>query len=126
MVFTETPQLRAFKVRQLAKVALRIEEIPGPAVARIEANAYPNRFTPKGQPRWMADCPRPCGGAEVVSPDSPFLCGSCGATCAVVWPAERDDIEAVLAARPDPMTRNWSPGETVRDLIAENRAHGIR
>jgi hypothetical protein len=34
-------------------------------------------------------------------------------------------IEALLDRRPDAATRNWTPGETVDDLAAENRAHEI-
>jgi hypothetical protein len=41
------------------------------------------------------------------------------------FPPERLEIERVLAARPDPSTRNWWPGETVGELVAENVAHGI-
>lgn len=37
----------------------------------------------------------------------------------------RDAIEAVLVLRPDVTARNWEPGETVAELVAENLAHGV-
>lgn len=36
----------------------------------------------------------------------------------------RDAIEAALLSR-KPANRNWHPGETVADLVAENEAHGV-
>lgn len=43
----------------------------------------------------------------------------------VVVPDSRDEIEALLMARPDPQNRHWLPDETTADLQAENAAHGI-
>jgi hypothetical protein len=43
-----------------------------------------NRWTPIGQPRWIAECPE-CPGAEVVPAEGEFECGSCGATAEVDW-----------------------------------------
>lgn len=43
----------------------------------------------------------------------------------VVLPADREAIEAALLPRPDITTRNWLPGESVADLLAENAEHGI-
>jgi hypothetical protein len=37
----------------------------------------------------------------------------------------RTAVEAVLVLRPDLATRNWTPGETVAQLIVENVAHGV-
>jgi hypothetical protein len=34
-------------------------------------------------------------------------------------------VERLLTFRPDVTTRNWVPGETLHDLLAENVAHGI-
>lgn len=42
----------------------------------------------------------------------------------VALPADRAAIEAALAVRPEE-NRNWVPGETVDDLLRENREHGI-
>lgn len=91
--------------------------------------------------RWIADCPF-CPGAEQIWPQGirraedvafPFgiangilHCGTTGSTCPVDFPDERFDITRVLARRPDERTRNWFPGESVADLVAENIGHGVR
>lgn len=96
----------------------------GPAVvARVSGSA------------WIADCPTlGCGGAEYVSFDRPvFFCCECRNQAAgndylpvvVPKPEKRTEIEAILDARPAPSTRHWYPHETVAQLRAENRAHGI-
>lgn len=90
--------------------------------------------------RWIARCPRPgCAGAESfgrcddgtaggLTGDS-FTCrpqyGGCGLRCAARWPAQVEDIERLTLARPVPTTRNWVPGETLEQLLAENMAHGL-
>lgn len=78
--------------------------------------------------RWVADCPF-CQGAEVVSRRLPvFYCASCGmernggAPARVIFPADADQIEAVLLCRPVVATRNWLPHEAVTRLQAENDA----
>lgn len=74
--------------------------------------------------RWVADCV--CGGAEIVAPDRPMVCGSCGRRCQVDWPDGWQRAEALLDARPEPATRNWYPAsETVDALVAENVANGV-
>ena len=49
----------------------------------------------------------------------------CGEQFAVEIPDEWADVWAVLESRPR-VNRNWSPGETVRDLKRENLLHGER
>lgn len=86
---------------------------------------------------WLASCP--CGARGVPAPGGvvwlrlPLVwCVRCendsvGGRWRPVWlppPAERTAIEAVLALRPHPEDRNWESGETLADLIAQNRAHG--
>lgn len=81
---------------------------------------------------WAAECPD-CHTAMLVWVERPVLMCS-GCLNAVVdhrWrrvtlpkEAERLAIEAVLQARPLPHTRNWRPGETIADLMAENDARG--
>ena len=93
--------------------------------------------------RWVADCDTPyCGEAQEVwarffIPDTPdnvtgrwvryrrmeFVCGNCGKTYLIGWPADKDLIDAALSRRVVPETRNWLPGETVEELEAENTAH---
>ena len=54
-------------------------------------------------------------------------CWDCGATTTLIWPAAPmvAGIERLLAMRPDPNTRNWTPGETLHDLVRENALHGL-
>jgi hypothetical protein len=56
-----------------------------------------------------------------------FQCWDCGARSEVLWPPEGMvwSVERLLLMRPDPMTQNWEPGETLIDLMWENGAHGI-
>lgn len=82
--------------------------------------------------RWLVSCP--CNSAAVVAyPLAGFLCIECGNQYAdgkplpIEWPPATTvaAIEALLAARPFPTNRNWTPGEAIGDLLAENIAHGI-
>jgi hypothetical protein len=77
--------------------------------------------------RWIADCPSPfCRSALAVAPGTPaFTCEDCGADGEIQWPDRVDDISRMLAFRPNPVNRNWEPGETVWDLMDENARHGI-
>ncbi len=50
----------------------------------------------------------------------------CGHIIRIDWPGFRTELWRILAVRPDPITRNWLPGETVEDLKAENLLHGMR
>lgn len=94
------------------------------AVARVEYG------------RWLADCPFGCGGAEVVSLERPvFFCCECRNAAVghqmvrVQCPVEttRAEGEEILLARPDVRNRHWhlDRGESVADLAAENKAHGL-
>ena len=83
--------------------------------------------------RWVVACPS-CSSAQLADPDDPrFFCDRCanadhgGGWARVQFPkpAELAAIEAVLAARPSDEYRNWSPPETVADLVVENEAHGV-
>lgn len=78
---------------------------------------------------WLADCPRPwCTNALAVERGQrEFVCvgpHSCAAVGELTWPADPDAIEAILMLRPVPVTRNWLPGETLEQLLAENAQHG--
>ena len=89
--------------------------------------------------RWLADCPY-CDGAELVHPDERFfVCLSCGnlglgspnkldgdgRILHVEFPPNWHSIERILISRPDEVTRNWNPGETMADLRRENTEHGL-
>jgi hypothetical protein len=80
--------------------------------------------------RWVVTCG--CGGAQLASRARPlFYCLDCAGEAhgfkwlAIVFPRDADAIEAVIARRPDPLSRRWNPGETVEDLTAENAANGV-
>lgn len=86
---------------------------------RKRATAYVNHG------RWVARCPTEgCGSSLVVSPADPrLLCPTCWkGYYPVDFPDDVDAIEAALGERPGELNRNWEPGETVQDLIAENAA----
>jgi hypothetical protein len=99
----------------------------------IEVAAGPKVNARVNRGRWLADCPF-CTGAELVlGDDAVFMCLSCGNQesggkfLLVKFPTSGDvpEIEAALMKRPERF-RNWTPGlESLDDLIAENRAHGI-
>lgn len=86
---------------------------------------------------WVADCPQLwCVHADHYGPGpqtgriggltrTAFSCLYCGLRCRAEWPANAEDIWAVLAWRPMPETRSWMPGETLEDLVIENAAHGL-
>lgn len=79
--------------------------------------------------RWMTTCPF-CYSAQDASPlDQWFFCTNCKNSDAdnqsvpVEWPDNREEIEATLMLRPFMHTRNWTPVETVADLVEENQKH---
>lgn len=81
--------------------------------------------------RWIVRCPF-CPGAEEADPEEPiFYCLSCGnadnygQVMTVEFPANREEIEQALLARPDMGNRNWTAGEELADLARENAAHGV-
>lgn len=78
--------------------------------------------------RWVVLCSGPfCFAAQQVYPGQTLVtCQACETTLGpLIWPADPDAIEAILMLRPDMRTRNWHPGESLEDLLAENVAHGI-
>lgn len=82
--------------------------------------------------RWIVDCPLPgCHEAVHTAPGLPFFCPNClnvtndGRAYQVVFPADLEDIERILSARPLPVTRNWMPGEPIEQLLLENRQHRV-
>lgn len=82
--------------------------------------------------RWVVDCPF-CLSAQLTSPrDRRFFCVECGNVNAggrwlrVQWPdADLAQIEKNLGVRPRVETRNWTVGESVLRLQAENTANGL-
>lgn len=77
--------------------------------------------------RWVGACGW-CPSAMALTPGtSAFRCRECGEATEVVWPSDAMvcGVERLLMMRPNVTTRNWRPGETLRDLMFENGAHGI-
>lgn len=84
-----------------------------------------------GSVRWIAECPdcKAAGlsRAEYVWLQTPLMfCLSCGNVAIerrwrpVLVPPNRLEIERLLLARPDPLTRSWRPGETLDALVVDN------
>jgi hypothetical protein len=100
-----------------------VEHLRRKRIAVVDAGAV----TPYvNHSRWVADCA--CGSGLACSPGiDRATCMECGARYEVVWPDddERADVESVLLARPRGNSRNWSPGDKVADLVAENVARGV-
>ena len=75
--------------------------------------------------RWVVDCPRDgCPESRLATPGV-FICTNCHQIATVEIPPERAAVDAAVAARPVPQTRNWYPGETVEQLYEENETHGV-
>ena len=78
--------------------------------------------------RWVVTCPD-CNNGIYTHPDRGAWCCNCGNTQLdgmqrpVTWPAERDEIEAILASRPQ-ANQHWTT-ETLAELLAENADHGV-
>ena len=103
---------------------------------------------------WVADCPlTDCANVEflfdLIDPQNPnsartvrkptFWCSNCKQVAEVEWCAAEAEVMDVVGRRPVPQTRNWYPadhplavlaglphGQTIADLLAENREHGVR
>lgn len=80
--------------------------------------------------RWVVECPD-CHGAQLACrTDRRFMCNECGNVTIggewrkVAWPANAQEIEAILSERPRDRNRNWRPGETPAGLRAEAAAMG--
>lgn len=85
--------------------------------------------------RWLVRCSNPvCGGAERVNfTTGVMFCCSCRNShvghaflrVRLPSPKQRRQIEEALLKRPDWRYRAWFPGETVKDLDAQNVLRGI-
>lgn len=78
--------------------------------------------------RWIVECPDCCSAQLACPDDRRFMCNNCanvavgGVWRPVTWPKNRDKIEGAIEGRPL-SAQNWSPGETVAFLKAENKAN---
>jgi hypothetical protein len=75
--------------------------------------------------RWIVNCPG-CPNAWLENFEIPPECDNCGTAVKVIPPSDKDREKITLAMLPRPVeNRNWVPGEKLKDLIAENIAHGV-
>lgn len=120
--------LQDWYIGEALKMAVTIERTTGPQVVKARI-LYG---------RWMVDCPR-CNGANDVIPGEPiYLCSCCmwpgvfrpGSEyvaphfAEVIFPENREAIEAILLKRPAIANRNWYPGESIEQLEKENSQLG--
>lgn len=130
-MFGERLDPREHLIRLYPDVAERI-----PPLGHVVATAAP-LVARVNHGVWIAPCP--CGARGTPSPggvvffDTPLVCcarcgnqGVGGGWRRVEIPPENERalIEMVLLCRPNVEDRNWEPGESVADLIAQNAAHG--
>lgn len=107
---------------------------------KITVTAYLNHG------RWVGECPN-CPNAEIVIPGSPFICTAehplvrrgggdqkaqailaaiaMNQAYEVIFPEDKALIEKLNSKRKE-QNRNWKPGESVKDLVAENLDHEIK
>jgi hypothetical protein len=124
-------------------------EHPGETVSVARAYVYGGEWV-AGCPRVDSVSGKLCGGVEFLYIPSRmngprdqrrsfFICSYCGTQAPIDWPGQEHEILQVLSMRPVPGTRNWYPqdhpdavnfhiphGQTVRDLLDENEAHGVK
>ena len=76
---------------------------------------------------WIVDCPRCRDARHLPFGTTAYECVYCGLGMEPAWPSEamRAGVERLLSMRPIAYNRNWTPGETLHDLLAENIEHGI-
>ncbi len=103
---------------------------PADVYLEAEVNAHDLAGRHGWQGRWIVNCP--CGGAEYVDLENQvFMCCSCWNRdrnhqwVKVRMPRFREQIESELVKRPG-RNRFWKPGETLKQLRAENAKHGVR
>lgn len=81
--------------------------------------------------RWLVECPTCCGAQFALQEHPRFMCNYCanvaveGLWRPVTWPTDRAKIEAALDARVLDDNKNWSPGDSVKELLADNVLHGV-
>ncbi|HXI55313.1 MAG TPA: hypothetical protein VNO55_04610, partial [Polyangia bacterium] len=76
--------------------------------------------------RWLGDCT--CGqDAPLIDPEwSLAVCFTCSQVYrTIVMPDQWQAIDAALMRRPFAINRNWTPGETLEELLQENADHDI-
>lgn len=128
----QNPEFLGLPKDREAEAVLRIPSSWPPGVEpRIPDQVAPDALPVKvNHGRWVVECP--CGSAQLASrTDRRFYCVECGNVLfegkwvKVEWPSDNElaVIEQTLAARPFAANQNWSPGETMRALKAENASH---
>jgi hypothetical protein len=78
-----------------------------------------------GHGRWLVDCPHCPHYVLMAWPKNErAFCTGCGTTYLVDFPDDYAEVERILLFR-SVENRNWTPGETIAELRAENEAHGL-
>ncbi len=74
--------------------------------------------------RWCTTCIN-CGNSAYVQPEWHLACcGECGCQMRHVdVPRDYQKIEVALLERPHRENQNWLPGETLFDILRENKEH---
>lgn len=86
--------------------------------------------------RWVVDCPADYCYAAYKVVGSALRCrcenddtcghvGRCRTPIHIAFPDDAAEIKRITDLRPDRATRNWYPGETTDQLVAENMEHGV-
>ena len=85
--------------------------------------------------RWIVDCAADDCRAVLFADRAACECRDesvcdhptvpCGAPIVAVFPDDRANIDGLVSRRPRRLNRNWTPGETVEALKAENLLHGV-
>lgn len=98
----------------------------------MKATAYVNHG------RWIIDCPDDGCHAGLKAIDTGIACDCMdevvcdhpaiphGLAIDITYPDQQDEITRLLDLRPKRGNRNWTPGETVAELKAENVTHAVR
>lgn len=121
-------------LRQMARMGVAM---PPPTVVAPDAPPAYAKVNPldpfEAVARWIARCPDCPGGSSYVWIDGPHVmwCLACANQQIghrwrpVVLPKERLEIERLLSLRPLSSQRAWVPGETLDDLLRDNRGLGL-
>ena len=103
--------------------------VPVEKIAKIVASRKKALIAEINHSRWIVRCPE-CPSAELAPYESGlFMCqNSWNVKDGFKWrrvafPPERKAIEAALSRRLLEEKRNWVPGESVEELIRENKEH---
>lgn len=120
-----------FQERLLEDILPRAAKAGAPVhlIREVAVSRKPPLKARVNESRWIVDCPD-CPAVVFAPHESGLMiCLHCWNSRdefkwrRVEYPDERSEIEAVLSRRFLEKHRNWSPGESVADLVRENAEH---